>query len=680
MTLAVPAALAGVAVVGATWRSPWRTCALLFALAGLSQAAALSLVVSPPFAVYQHYQPLDLLLANPSWPIALLLAQGCVVAALLWRHRTPVAELLRRTTSGLGLLMLAGLTVFSAAVPTQSAWRFAGEVGLSVLIMASAALNLGFAAAAAPAAGLVATSTWLEGRLSLPNGAAGARPWDRALPWVAAGWVVVISGTISWLVMERVPHIDDSISNYFQAKYFAAGRLSLPVPPDSASFQVDEVIIDRHGWFGYGFPGWPALLAVGVRVGLPWLVNPLLGGALVLLTHALARRWFDAGHANVAAVLLATSPWLLFMSAEFMGHPASAAFGVAALYAVERERHRGRGGWGVVAGACIGLVLLVRPLDAVLIGLVGAVCALGAGAPRWRPRAVILGLMSCAAGAVTLLRYNEALTGRPGYTPQMMWTDRRWGPGLDRLGFGPGVGIPEWRQIDPLPGHGLPDVILNLNKNLFMTQVDLFGWAMGSLLLAALVLARRPRGADGIALIMVVTFAAGYSCYWFSGGPDLGPRYWYPCIVPLVILTLRGAVGLVERWSPAGSQVGPRLALALTGASLMALLTMVPWRAATKHYRYRNIGGDLRRLGDERGMAGGLVFVRSDRREDYQSAFNLNPAPLTGRGPIYAWDHDSAGRERVVQAFPDRPVWVVQRREGGFEVTAGPLPAGRSPP
>jgi hypothetical protein len=263
----------------------------------------------------------------------------------------------------------------------------------------------------------------------------------------------------------------------------------------------------------------------------------------------------------------------------------------------------------------------------------------------------------------------------------MMWTDRRWGPGVDRLGFGPDIGIPAWRNIDPLPGHGLPDVVLNTNKNLFMASLDLFGWAAGSLVLVAwwAVAGRRDRR-DLLHVMLVGAFVLGHTIYWFSGGPDLGPRYWYPIVVSLIVLTLRGAQDLGERL---GGGVAPaRIGFALAGATLGGLFLFIPWRAATKYYHYRDVGGEVRQVAQQAGIRDGLVFIRSGLREDYQSAFNLNPRTLSQPGTIYARYLDAEHRARVVRAFASRPVWVLFREADPAQplvVEAGPLPPGTVP-
>ena len=126
------------------------------------------------------------------------------------------------------------------------------------------------------------------------------------------------------VVLDSVPHIADSVAYLFQAKYFAAGKLYLAAPPDAAAFRMDHTIIDDQKWYGIFPPGWPAVLAIGVGGGTPWLVNPVLAGLNVVLLHKLVARLYSRQLAHLAAVLLAVSPMFLFTSASFMSHSLSA--------------------------------------------------------------------------------------------------------------------------------------------------------------------------------------------------------------------------------------------------------------------------------------------------------------------------------------------------------------------
>ena len=667
-----------------------RRALCLFVLVVVGQICALQLIDVVPYAVYQHYRPWAWLARVQPLPAWGVLAQLVIVAIAVRRAGLTVPG---PGSTGMpwsrGLAVLA-LAAFSLAVPTVGATRWTGELLLAGGVAVLSALNLVLVVLAVPGSTLAGAAAWLAPRLSLGPGSGEPKIYDRALPVVAGVWTALLAAVIAVIVTERVPHIDDGVSYLFQAKYFAEGRLFLPAPPDAPAFQVDQVVVTANRWFGYGFPGWPAVLALGVVAGAPWLVNPILGGLLVIAGHALVRHRLGWGTANVTALLLATSPWLLFMSAEFMPHPLSALLGVTAALAFDRavDHRPQRARWAVLAGGAVGALMLTRAIDAVLVA-----GAIGVAATVERRLRVLVRPAAVAAAValpigVLILPYNQAVTGKATYPPHVAWSDTRWGPGVDRLGFGPHIGIRAWPNLDPLPGHGLPDVVLNANKNLFMVNADLFGWAAGSLLFVWLTLALgRWRSGDAVLLTLPAAFLAGYSTYWFSGGPDLGARYWYPLIVPLAALTARGAQMVATTLGPrsAGRHTGMRVGVFILAAGISAAVTFIPWRAVTKHHGYRGIDGDLRDLSAARAFGRALVFVHSDDPADYQSAFNLNPGTLESDAlTVYARDVDGASRRAVVAHFPDRPVWVVAREKDGdvrlpWKVIEGPLPPGTVP-
>jgi hypothetical protein len=675
----------------------------LFALAIAGQACALQLIDVRPYAVFQHYQSWSWVLGARTPAVWGVFLQSVIVLVLTWRWRARLRATFARVAP-VGAWLILVLTVgFSLAVPTMSVSFFFGETILAGWLALMTALNLALAVIALPDAVLARSVSWVEGRLTMGSGGTSPRRWDRRLPLWVALWVALVAAGASYFALERVPHIDDSVSNLFQAKYFAAGRLYLPAPPDTEAFRIDLAVVQAGKWFGYAFPGWPAVLAVGVLAGVPWLVNPVLGGLLILLAHAWVRRRCGRGTANVTVLLIATSSWLIFTSAEMMGHPLAAVLAVAALLAFDRaisgtqvseptgSRAPGRSHWilwASLAGAATGALMLTRAFDGALVAIaLAATTVLDRSIVRSFPALVIAGVVA-AGVAATSFSYNQAVTGLATYPPHLAWAEGRYGPGVDVIGFGPHVGIDRWRNLDPLPGHGAPDVILNLNKNLFMVNADLFGWATGSLLFAALALGLgRWRRADGVMLALPVIFMAGYSLFWFSGGPDLGARYWYPLVVPLAVISTRGAQMLAAEFGRAGTlaQPGARVGAFLLALTVGAAVTVLPWRAVTKHYRYRGIGGEVRTLAEARGFGRALVFVRADSRADYQSAFNLNPAMFDGPETVYAWDAGPEHSAAVVSRLADRPVWVIGRQASApgeaapFVVIAGPLAPGTVP-
>jgi hypothetical protein len=172
-----------------------------------------------------------------------------------------------------------------------------------------------------------------------------------------------------------------------------------------------------------------------------------------------------------------------------------------------------------------------------------------------------------------------------------------------------------------------------------------------------------------------------YSLYWFSGGPDFGARYWYLMLIPLVALTVRGIHYLEQTLGPESGKSPRRGALVLVGIlslCIFALVNYFPWRAIDKYHHYRGMRPDIRYLAKKYNFGKSLVLIRGDLESDYMSAWTYNPLHPDADAPIYAWDRNREVGERVLEAYQNRPVWIVNGpsiSESSFDVIDGPLSA-----
>jgi hypothetical protein len=188
--------------------------------------------------------------------------------------------------------------------------------------------------------------------------------------------------------------------------------------------------------------------------------------------------------------------------------------------------------------------------------------------------------------------------------------------------------------------------------------------------------------ADYLMIAVIATVLGLYSLYWFSGGPDFGARYWYLMVVPLAVLSARG-VQVLERTLECRpcrfSAEGTRVIAAVISSSLLALTNFFPWRALDKYHSYLQMRPDVRHLAKEYGFGKSLILIRGNSHPDYASAWAYNPLNVNADAPVYAWDRDPNIRARILEAYPDRPVWIVNGpsiTRGGFKVIQGPLSAG----
>ncbi len=281
--------------------------------------------------------------------------------------------------------------------------------------------------------------------------------------------------TLNSLIFESIPHTEDEVAFVFQAMTIARGHLVAPAPPVPEAFWIPFVIVRDGMWFGKYPPGFPAVLALGVLLHAPWLVNPLALGLAVVLVALLGRRLYGATTGLLAALLLAASPFALIQAASFLSHVVCLASTLLFMlsFTVTLERPGVR--WALPGAAALALLLLARPLTA--IGVVLPFVLWSAlrfwRHPTWRACALVFA-NGGIWGSLALLQYNRLTTGDP-----LTFGYELWWP-FDRVGFGPGVGPGDG-------GHTLANGILNTRVNLEFLERILFGWP-GSLERTLLVL------------------------------------------------------------------------------------------------------------------------------------------------------------------------------------------------
>jgi hypothetical protein len=685
--VALVASCAALAALALARRGRWRESTAWFSLLALSFAASLHLIEAPPAVAYQHAR-LTPRAALDFAAFAVLAAQAIMV---LVGGRRRLADALHSARASFNVpLLLVGLLLFAlvSAAPSRDPRFHVAELIFATAVQLLSLLTMILAIAAAPERGAAAVRPlqWLLGREGEP---APRRPdrWSLTL----AATVTVVTALLAVLVYERHPHVPDEVIYLLHARYLADGMLSMPLPPVPAAFNLDLMHYDPVRWFSPVPPGWPFVLAIGARLGVPWLVNPVLGGLAVLLTRQLLGTIYEDRESRLATLLLATSPWFLFMSMNLMPHQLTLVCALAAALGAALARRAGSLVPAFAGGLATGAVSLIRPLEGLAVAMVVGLWSLGARKPWFRfapSAAVVAGAMLTGA---LVLPYNALLTGSARVFPIMAYVDKYYEPGANDLGFGPNRGL-GWSGLDPFPGHGPADVVVNGLLNGFQVNVELLGWPVGVVLLLAVASAlRAPRWnrADWWQWVAIAVVVGLHCFYWFSGGPDFGARYWYLIVVPLAALVARSLVRFASR-SPAGDApaaaararaLDPRPVAAGLALGALALLLFVPWRSLGKYHRYRNMRPDVRALALEHGFGRSLVLVRGRRFPDYASAAAYNPLDLQGDSPVYAWDATPDLRSALLGHYEDRPVWILDGPSvtgAGFRVAAGPMTAAEA--
>jgi Dolichyl-phosphate-mannose-protein mannosyltransferase len=460
--------------------------------------------------------------------------------------------------------------------------------------------------------------------------------------------VFLPANLVSYFVFDHIPHVQDSIAQLFQAEIFAHGHLTLPPPQHPRFFDYTHVI-NAPRWYSQFPPGHPAVLTLGVWLHMPWIVNPLLGAATVLVIYLLGREVYGDDVGRVGAVLAALSPFLIFMSSEYMNHSSALLFLALFLLFFARTVRTRSWLWPALAGLTLGIGVTIRPLSAVAVALPFVLYSfylVGRDLRGMLPSFVLLGLVGLVAVGGLLL-YNQRTNGSPwefGYIA-------KHGEGHE-IGFGhSGWGKPH------TPRRGLIQSLNNLNA----LQRYLFEWPIPSLLIVAvLFLSRRWQLWDFLLLASWASLVVAYFFYWYQ---DLcfGPRFQYEALPALVLLTARGLQStpelLRDRFGMRVTRREVRNGTALIVVLCFANMIGVGLPPLLKVYGngYWRVNDEVYRSVRAHKLENALVFVNSNYGDaflgNFQHGLNLN-------GPVvYARNIAGAGTT-LMAAYPGRHYYL----------------------
>ncbi len=483
---------------------------------------------------------------------------------------------------------------------------------------------------------------------------------DSRLPAVVALAGLVACGLALWIALGPlggIPHVQDEIVYAQQARLFAAGLRTGPAIELSGLIQYPFWVTEPAS-YGVFPPGWPAVLALGEALGVPWAVNPLLVGALPLLCWGLARELSDGTTALWAAWIAALSPGVLVLAGSQMSHTLTlVALGAGALVVL-----RGRDGlaaW-VGAGLALGLVVLARPFDAALLG--GPLLLWGLRTAPAHGARLALWLPPVAAAAL-IAWDNQQLTGSWSTFAVGPWFDG-WvadtgrPPGCNGLGFGEDRGC--HRTLESW-GH-TPAKAAILAGQAWQRFDRLLLGVPGGTLVALVGLWRLGARARWTVLVGVLV-VLGYGLYW-SPGPSYGARFYHPLylVVPL--------------WLAAGLRAIPRQAGAL---ALVVPLAAAPGLLRELGDRYWCVGGELAAEGAEGLPPDAVLLVaaagertpswpalgtpefRCDPLFAFGEALLLNDPTGEGRRVRHGPAEPGRHLDQLRELWPERPLWHLEQ-------------------
>ncbi len=470
---------------------------------------------------------------------------------------------------------------------------------------------------------------------------------------------------ISFKLFQGIPHMDDSVASLFQARIFLSGNIVLPLPEKAEFFELFTVIghDERLGrWAGMYPPGWPALLAAGALFGVPWIVNPLLGGGLAVVTGKLAEELYNRRVGRVAAIIVLPSPFIGLLSATYLSHTAAAFALVLCCWATVRLMRTGESKYGIIAGGGLGLALLCRPVTAAVVALFIALLPLvriRRTLEVWR--GCLAALITVVVSAALLLGFQYATTGdalTSGHEVVM-------GPRAT-LAFG---------KIDSQVHHSLKEGIKFSIERIRAVNRLLLGWPLVSLFFVAVpFLTLRARAREYWLLLPFSGLLVLFSTFWYFEAYYPG-RYLFSAVPFLIVLCALGWDSTISIL-PKGSIARSFPSILLSYGLLFSVVYTTPKYYASFSPHHGSVENILPQVVKSYDIENALVFMENVskwkrkwgprfahppiKESYYATGFQLNDLKLKG-DVIFARDRTVDGVDlngELIEKYPNRSYYL----------------------
>jgi hypothetical protein len=349
----------------------------------------------------------------------------------------------------------------------------------------------------------------------------------------------------------------------------------------------------ERGWsmVPIGSTGLSLLMAAAKAIGgrcAPFVLGPLAGGILVLATYGIGSRLVSAAAGAIAAVLVATSPVVLYHVMWPMSDvPCAAAWACAFYFALDDRR-----GWLAASGTCAAIATLIRPNLAFGIAIIAVWVFLRLGDRRWRS---LWFAAPAAVGPVLVAILNTLIYGSPtssGYD------------GVNRIFMWENVGANAKLYATWLVTTHTPLILVG---------------AVVAVWISAPIWPRASRGA----VAALAIFAAGVSVEYFSFQVFDAwwfLRYFLP-VWPLLMIGLAAVIYAIGRRSAAAALLCAVVTAGLGAHGIYQATTRKVFELGRADWRFAGAGSLVRGSTEDRSVV--FSFLHSGTIRYYAGRFTL---------------------------------------------------------
>lgn len=432
-------------------------------------------------------------------------------------------------------------------------------------------------------------------------------------------------------ILRTFPNSADEYAYLYQAITLSEGKLTQRAHPLQNFFHFNHIAQKDGISVGRFPPGWPLLLSVPFILHVqPYWLNAILGSITILLVYNFARRLYGQSVAIWSSMSLALSSYFIFNSASYFSHSSCLLFTVAFVYCIYLDEEKTHNRYALLAGGFLGLILITRYFNALLILFPIAVSLLY----RHRGKGVST-LLFVVAGCVPcfafLCWYNYEITGN-ALSPVTVWADP-----TETIGF--------------VKGHtfarGVEYTLRRLLLFVYWCSPALVILYFVFLLQKILDRATRLVHAEDYFLLFLLI---GYFFYHHLGGNQYGPRFWFEAFPFVIIFVVDRAQRINSVWPSV-----------LIACSLLYSVLKMPYIMEREH-RVVNERLDLYLKVKEAGIDNAVVLVTTHTgviRPMPIRDLTRNNMDYTG-SVIYAQDQ-KAGNELLMDYYSNRSFYKYVR-------------------
>lgn len=490
------------------------------------------------------------------------------------------------------------------------------------------------------------------------------------------------------------PLYHDEFSYLFAADTFSAGRLTNPLPPVPTAFETIHINTGPT-WQSMYLPGTGLALAVGEKLGLPWIAVLLTTALFCASIYWMVSGWLPRRYGLVAAaiamLLLYNGNWW-FDNYFCLGLPALG--GALVLGSVPRVARSRTLQSTLILGLGLAILMLTRPYEGAVFSFPLVVVLLWSLRRRpWQAIAARAAVILAMIGSTLawLCYYNYRGTGHALLFPYML-NYREYHI------TGPFV----FSRVHPVPHYDVEDLrrfylnwefsqlyrVTHHPLGFLATKIEVyyqyFLFGFGALLLVGLgflmLRSLRRRRIRLLAAPLLAFAAFGLEILIMGWYPF--PQYGAAASSLFFLLIAFGLYGLRRvrvprwswlRWSPNGLALSRGLALAEIAMAvsifwkvwLFASVPPIPLNASVERPRIQGIL--------ERQPGRQLCLVRYAADHVPREEWIFNQANLANADIVWARSLTPETDEKLIASFPNRRVWLLQPdRDDADELTRYP--------